>query len=537
MADTTVAADTTVKRKYDDDAQDGADSDAGSAAAAAAAAVTAPRADPPADAASDDAGTPSTKKLALDPASSGAATPVSTSADAASVTAAASILALPKSGVFGAVPASGATASPFAPGRGWGSATSSPAPAIDRSPAGATAGQMAAPAPSAASASNPFGMVKSSDAKPNGLFRASALFQKSEQAPASAASSAASDGSTAPGTPAGAAAASSVFQPGRAWHLGTPFSTASGNAPAATTNAAPAGTTTSLSSSAPLSALATQPANSTDGTPPTTTAAAAPAAAAKPVEGSSAAVADAMAHGTLSGNSYFKQDVRSLGKGWMAGETGKSTFGTAGSTPGGFAAAAAASSGEVAWARQRTTSSASKGGDGDDGSGADGDDPADDGADDDDAASSSQRPKDVDDEEDAKRLRAATIETKTGEEDEVTLASTRCRLFQLGENGAWLERGVGALKVNATRPANPDAAPTCARLLMRAEGVLKLLLNARLHPNFHAEVAQEKYLRFVVLHGPDKPLETFLARTGSPASVKSLLDAMTPFISADAAAV
>lgn len=39
----------------------------------------------------------------------------------------------------------------------------------------------------------------------------------------------------------------------------------------------------------------------------------------------------------------------------------------------------------------------------------------------------------------------------TGEEDEETVFQTRVKLFSMEEQGAWRERGLGALKLNKRR--------------------------------------------------------------------------------------
>ncbi|WVR04829.1 hypothetical protein IAU60_001841 [Kwoniella sp. DSM 27419] len=73
-------------------------------------------------------------------------------------------------------------------------------------------------------------------------------------------------------------------------------------------------------------------------------------------------------------------------------------------------------------------------------------------------------------------------EVTTGEEDEETVSQTRSKLY-VSENGAWKERGVGLLKLNVRRKDRGGA-----RLVMRADGVLRLMLNAKLHSSMKPQV-------------------------------------------------
>lgn len=74
-----------------------------------------------------------------------------------------------------------------------------------------------------------------------------------------------------------------------------------------------------------------------------------------------------------------------------------------------------------------------------------------------------------------------TDSVSTGEEHEKTHFSSRAKLFRF-DGGEWRERGTGSFKVNVTE-ASPDKkaehpeSKKSARLLMRAEGVLHVILN------------------------------------------------------------
>ncbi|OCF44811.1 hypothetical protein I317_01300 [Kwoniella heveanensis CBS 569] len=70
----------------------------------------------------------------------------------------------------------------------------------------------------------------------------------------------------------------------------------------------------------------------------------------------------------------------------------------------------------------------------------------------------------------------------TGEEDEDTVFQTRAKLY-INDKEAWRERGVGQLKLNVKRSDG-----TGARLVMRADGVLRLMLNAKLYKGLSPQV-------------------------------------------------
>jgi hypothetical protein len=74
----------------------------------------------------------------------------------------------------------------------------------------------------------------------------------------------------------------------------------------------------------------------------------------------------------------------------------------------------------------------------------------------------------------------------SGEEDEETIFSARARLFvfiQDGDKKSWKERGVGLLKLNVPKASSNDAGKK-ARLLMRAEGSQRLVLNTPITKDF-----------------------------------------------------
>ncbi|KAK0550552.1 hypothetical protein OC846_002382 [Tilletia horrida] len=100
----------------------------------------------------------------------------------------------------------------------------------------------------------------------------------------------------------------------------------------------------------------------------------------------------------------------------------------------------------------------------------------------------------------------------TGEESEKTIFSTRAKLYEMQEGGDWKERGLGTFKCNVPNEAvgglfgagrgasGPGTGKrrSAARLLMRTDGVLRVILNVTLFPGMSITHAQERFVRFGV---------------------------------------
>ncbi|PXF40790.1 Ran-binding protein 3 [Gracilariopsis chorda] len=81
----------------------------------------------------------------------------------------------------------------------------------------------------------------------------------------------------------------------------------------------------------------------------------------------------------------------------------------------------------------------------------------------------------------------------SGEEEETNLFRNRAKLYSLeGEQGkqSWRERGVGALKMNEHNETHK------VRLLMRSEGVFRVILNTPLYDRIKLDRATERSIRF-----------------------------------------
>jgi hypothetical protein len=101
----------------------------------------------------------------------------------------------------------------------------------------------------------------------------------------------------------------------------------------------------------------------------------------------------------------------------------------------------------------------------------------------------------------AKRAKGSVIvpvldTVATGEEEEETLLQFRCKLFVMPlskpESSNWKERGIGILRLNQ----NQDT--LACRLVMRAEGTLKLLLNAFVNSTLDPTLVQERNIRMAI---------------------------------------
>lgn len=68
---------------------------------------------------------------------------------------------------------------------------------------------------------------------------------------------------------------------------------------------------------------------------------------------------------------------------------------------------------------------------------------------------------------------------ETGEEEEKTYFSSKAKLFHF-TNKQWKERGLGTFKINVKEGAadSENGGKVSARMIMRADGVLRVMLNS-----------------------------------------------------------
>eukprot|EP01006_Ploeotia_vitrea_P065815 TRINITY_DN93860_c0_g1_i1.p1 TRINITY_DN93860_c0_g1~~TRINITY_DN93860_c0_g1_i1.p1 ORF type:complete len:288 (+),score=36.23 TRINITY_DN93860_c0_g1_i1:35-865(+) len=96
---------------------------------------------------------------------------------------------------------------------------------------------------------------------------------------------------------------------------------------------------------------------------------------------------------------------------------------------------------------------------------------------------------------------STTIQVETGEENEETLCQQHIKLFMLvqdGDKSSWKERAAGILKINKDKEAG-----SC-RLLLRAEGTLKLVLNTSLAScKIHPPTQKQHSITFATVSGTE----------------------------------
>jgi len=109
---------------------------------------------------------------------------------------------------------------------------------------------------------------------------------------------------------------------------------------------------------------------------------------------------------------------------------------------------------------------------------------------------------------------------KTGEEDESHVFQVRAKLFVLStDEHKWVERGVGNLRLNV---ANNKS---YARLVMRMEASLKLILNVALWPAMKVEKA-DKGVRFTATSLSGTQLDSYFIKFGMQGKAEELIDAI-----------
>lgn len=89
-------------------------------------------------------------------------------------------------------------------------------------------------------------------------------------------------------------------------------------------------------------------------------------------------------------------------------------------------------------------------------------------------------------------VKLTAVETKTGEEDEIAVFKSRCKLYRFdSKTKEWKEKGLGDMKILKRKDQN-----NMYRILMRREQVLKLCANHRLTSDLVFEIQDEKQVRW-----------------------------------------
>ncbi|CAG8589658.1 20287_t:CDS:2, partial [Dentiscutata erythropus] len=115
-------------------------------------------------------------------------------------------------------------------------------------------------------------------------------------------------------------------------------------------------------------------------------------------------------------------------------------------------------------------------------------------------------------------------EVITGEEDEITRHTVRAKLFCMDRSHQWKERGVGMLKLNYPKDYEKLSRPP--RLVMRADGVLRVILNIALFHGMSVERSQEKFVRVVAFEGTNTTPVHFAIKLSNTNVADDLYDAI-----------
>lgn len=116
------------------------------------------------------------------------------------------------------------------------------------------------------------------------------------------------------------------------------------------------------------------------------------------------------------------------------------------------------------------------------------------------------------------------VTVETGEEKEKVVFTADSILFEFA-NGSWKERGKGEIKVNVAEKA---------RLVMRAKGNFRLILNASLYPEMKLTNMDKKGVTFACINSvaeeeanKDSRLTTFAVKFKDPSTVTMFREAVS----------
>ncbi|KAG8689821.1 hypothetical protein FRC11_000372 [Ceratobasidium sp. 423] len=113
------------------------------------------------------------------------------------------------------------------------------------------------------------------------------------------------------------------------------------------------------------------------------------------------------------------------------------------------------------------------------------------------------------------------VQYNTGEEEDFTVFQTRAKLYTQDEQFAYKERGTGLLKLNVRRSDGEGA-----RIVMRAEGVLRLLLNMALYPGLICELGPDsKFVKVAEITPNERKLHAI--KVGNAKLAQELYDQLT----------
>ena len=126
-----------------------------------------------------------------------------------------------------------------------------------------------------------------------------------------------------------------------------------------------------------------------------------------------------------------------------------------------------------------------------------------------------------------KQVDLAPVEQTTGEEDEISHFNCTAKIFELNLSKiseGWKERGVGPLHLNQSK-----ADPNQVRLVMRSQGLLRVVLNYKISADteilkgLEASLTPEKFLRLNSVNSEGSPIQ-YLLKFGSGNLRNELID-------------
>lgn len=113
-----------------------------------------------------------------------------------------------------------------------------------------------------------------------------------------------------------------------------------------------------------------------------------------------------------------------------------------------------------------------------------------------------------------KQVDLVPVEQTTGEEDEISHFNCTAKIFELDlskMSEGWKERGVGPLHLNQSK-----ADPKQVRLVMRSQGLLRVVLNYKINADteilkgLEASLTPEKFLRLNSINAEGTPIQNLL---------------------------
>lgn len=108
----------------------------------------------------------------------------------------------------------------------------------------------------------------------------------------------------------------------------------------------------------------------------------------------------------------------------------------------------------------------------------------------------------------AQKRKLDAVETFTGEEDEINVLDMSCKLFAFIASN-WEQRGPGGLRLNDVKESAKDATRS-SRLVFRALGNFRVLLNTKVWGGMVCEKPSQKSLRLTAIDSNDGSVKIFL---------------------------